>query len=220
MNKCSVLICKNESKIKGLCKYHYKLQWRRKKYPLKKDYTHKCEWPGCDKIVPLKKMCKNHGVRFRKWGDFEQHVHLYGSKSNNWRGGTSPYKNPGEHKRIRNMLFKKYNGKCQLCGSPAKQVHHIDRSRDNHNPNNLLVLCFSCHNKQHGRKTYKHKSEYMESKRMWALKDWQKRAVQKIYKCIFCGTIIPYKMGCSRKLYCVSCAYAVHRYKDNLRRRK
>jgi 5-methylcytosine-specific restriction endonuclease McrA len=42
------------------------------------------------------------------------------------------------------------NGKCAICESTKKLVvHHKDRNHSNNNLTNLIVLCRSCHNKEH-----------------------------------------------------------------------
>ena len=43
--------------------------------------------------------------------------------------------------------------KCEICGSTSNiDVHHKDGNRTNNNPENLVLLCRSCHMKEH-RKT-------------------------------------------------------------------
>lgn len=63
------------------------------------------------------------------------------------------------------IVHKKYNNHCAHCGMSRKEhfkrfnqdlhIHHIDgngcRSKNpNHNPNNLLLVCASCHAAIHG----------------------------------------------------------------------
>lgn len=57
-------------------------------------------------------------------------------------------------KRIRNYLFKKYNGLCCQCGwheiNPKTgkvplQIEHIDGNYKNNNEDNLKLLCPNCH---------------------------------------------------------------------------
>jgi hypothetical protein len=38
------------------------------------------------------------------------------------------------------------DGRCQICGGPGKDVHHIHGSSDH--PANLQLLCKTCHNKK------------------------------------------------------------------------
>jgi len=42
-------------------------------------------------------------------------------------------------------VLKQANGVCEVCGEPAKLVHHIDGLKDNHDISNLSALCFKCH---------------------------------------------------------------------------
>jgi len=46
---------------------------------------------------------------------------------------------------------------CKLCGNKKDlQIHHIDENRKNNQISNLLILCRSCHSKQHrGKEWYK-----------------------------------------------------------------
>jgi hypothetical protein len=53
----------------------------------------------------------------------------------------------------RRILFEYADNKCELCGQPARVIHHKDGSKDNHLSDNLQVLCFKCHGQKHkGRK--------------------------------------------------------------------
>lgn len=69
-------------------------------------------------------------------------------KSNDW-------------KIIRAMVIAKAGGRCQRCGAPGSEVHHIIHLTDDNvkNPNislnmdNLILLCKECHNKEHDRYT-------------------------------------------------------------------
>ena len=38
---------------------------------------------------------------------------------------------------------------CEICGSGAVDVHHIDKNRKNNDITNLMGLCRECHNKAH-----------------------------------------------------------------------
>ena len=66
-----------------------------------------------------------------------------------WNGGNSDYPNHAEFKRARVKVLKKSKGKCEICGEPAKIVHHIDEDKGNHLLNNLIAVCRTCHEPLH-----------------------------------------------------------------------
>lgn len=68
-----------------------------------------------------------------------------GEKNGNWKGGVSAYPNHYKMKLARIEKFKLANGKCEICKKKANVIHHIDESKTNHNLDNLIVLCHSCH---------------------------------------------------------------------------
>jgi hypothetical protein len=87
----------------------------------------------------------------------EERKKLYSEKFSghnhpNWQGGRSlePY-DEGFSKSLRRMIRKRDNYACQLCGRAQGNldVHHIDFSKDNHLPENLISLCRACHAKLH-----------------------------------------------------------------------
>ena len=68
--------------------------------------------------------------------------------------------------RCRESVMARHNWICQLCGRPASICHHIEEvtaanvfdPRVTLNPDNLMCLCYQCHNQihsddQHVRKT-------------------------------------------------------------------
>jgi len=67
-------------------------------------------------------------------------------------GNHSPYTNQKELRKKRIEVFKISNGKCVICGEPAKLVHHIDRDKSNHSFINLIALCRYCHRALHSKK--------------------------------------------------------------------
>lgn len=53
---------------------------------------------------------------------------------------------------IRRIIFEeiKKDYCCELCGSIENiEIHHKDLNRFNNKINNIMVLCKSCHSKQH-----------------------------------------------------------------------
>jgi len=72
-----------------------------------------------------------------------------GDKNPRWDGGNSDYPDHAELKRVRIEVLKRAEGKCEICGKPAKVVHHKDENKSNHSLDNLIALCFNCHESLH-----------------------------------------------------------------------
>lgn len=51
-------------------------------------------------------------------------------------------------------------GVCELCGATGKRLdlHHRDFGKTDHSPDNLLVICRSCHKKEHFANAKRHLS--------------------------------------------------------------
>ena len=64
-------------------------------------------------------------------------------------GKTYSYKHSSILRENREKVLKDSNQVCAKCGGVADVVHHKDLSTDNHDPSNLMPLCFSCHFKLH-----------------------------------------------------------------------
>lgn len=74
-----------------------------------------------------------------------------GPKHYRWRGGSYTY-GPDWTIHLRNEIRDRDDHCCQLCGRPAKDVHHIIPFRDcrtlamfPHERRNLICLCRKCH---------------------------------------------------------------------------
>lgn len=79
-----------------------------------------------------------------------------------WKGGISvePY-GPEFNNDLRSQVRKRDRSVCQICRKPSKEeeweikqpltIHHIDLDKKNHNLDNLITLCCSCHSKLHWR---------------------------------------------------------------------
>ena len=74
---------------------------------------------------------------------------MKGENNPRWNGGNSDYPNHAELKRIRIEVLKKAKGECEICGKPAKIVHHIDENKGNHSIDNLMAVCEDCHKTLH-----------------------------------------------------------------------
>jgi 5-methylcytosine-specific restriction endonuclease McrA len=50
------------------------------------------------------------------------------------------------------VAFDYYPNKCCVCNKTQRlEVHHIDSNRYNNSIKNLIILCISCHSKEHNR---------------------------------------------------------------------
>jgi len=70
---------------------------------------------------------------------------MTGKNNPRWNGGNSEYLNHAELKRMRVKVLERAKGKCEICGKPAKIIHHINGDKSNHSINNLIALCNDCH---------------------------------------------------------------------------
>lgn len=80
-----------------------------------------------------------------------------GPNHHNWKGGRDPYASTGGAgwRAVRKEAKERTGYTCERCGkrpekARALDVHHKDGNRQNNTPDNLIVLCRSCHNKEHG----------------------------------------------------------------------
>lgn len=66
-----------------------------------------------------------------------------GERNNSFKDGLSHYRNVYDSKPNKSTV-------CEKCGSDKRlHVHHIDFNRKNNLPQNLQLLCKSCHSKVH-----------------------------------------------------------------------
>lgn len=57
--------------------------------------------------------------------------------------------NKGECNKAKRECRKRYNYICQICGREGLDAHHIDLDETNNDPENLICLCRSCHERVH-----------------------------------------------------------------------
>lgn len=118
---------------------------------LKKYYkTHKNPFKGHHHTEEsLQKISKSKKGKYR------------GKKASNWQGGITslPYSKEWT-KWLRQEIKQRDKNKCQnpecTCQSTILGIHHIDYSKQNNNPRNLITLCKKCHGKtfHHNHKKY------------------------------------------------------------------
>jgi len=73
-----------------------------------------------------------------------------GAKNPNWQDGRStlPYAR-GWTRKAKALAWERAKGLCEHCGQPGRDTHHKDFQKDNHDLENLQVLCRRCHKKLH-----------------------------------------------------------------------
>lgn len=86
---------------------------------------------------------------FKKIEDGKRSERIKGRNNPRWNCGISEYPNHAEFKRMRIKVLQRSKGKCEICGEPAKIVHHIDGDKSNHSMDNLIALCWVCHDPLH-----------------------------------------------------------------------
>jgi HNH endonuclease len=64
-----------------------------------------------------------------------------------WKGGISPFTYSREFHQKRPLILARDNYLCQVCGQHRNHmsVHHIDENPENHDDNNLVTVCPTCH---------------------------------------------------------------------------
>lgn len=116
-------------------------------------------------LRPLKpcKLRGCHNLTRDKNGYCEEHKDMSSSKEYNRQRldrREQSFYNSGAWKKVRGLRLSMDNGLCQHClrekkVSVADTVHHIQPIKSNWDKrldiDNLISLCFKCHNKVHGR---------------------------------------------------------------------
>ena len=141
---------KNPSSRNGFKKGH-KSYFNKGKPPSRKGAKHTVK--AKEKMSITKK--KNPSPQQFKKGE----ARFIGRLHWNWQGGKSfePY-SVDWTKTLKRSIRERDNYTCQICSCPqgdeALSVHHIDKNKQNCNPDNLITLCRSCHTRLH-RKLWK-----------------------------------------------------------------
>ena len=93
----------------------------------------------------------------KKWQDSDFRAKHSGNKNPFYINGKYiDLYGPGFTLSLKKEIRARDNFKCRNCGYPengiALHIHHIDYSKKNHNPDNLISLCKACHDKTLARK--------------------------------------------------------------------
>ena len=78
----------------------------------------------------------------------------------NWRGGIAEYQNHSKMKKTRKQVLMEENYTCYKCGGYTEQIHHLDKTKYNHDRRNLRACCQSCNLKMAKPRTSKFKRLY------------------------------------------------------------
>lgn len=91
---------------------------------------------------------------------------LIGINNPNWQGGISFEMYPKEFKEIRKIIYERDNYICQnanCMNTENLDCHHIDYDKQNNNPENLIILCKSCHMKTNGKNKRNFYTEFYQN---------------------------------------------------------
>jgi 5-methylcytosine-specific restriction endonuclease McrA len=133
---------------------------------------------------------KRHGItaravaetrRVKRWGSFGERNPMWGLRgpdAPNWKGGTTPLRqavySTAAWRLARSVVWNREDGRCQRCGSSglgmnrrSMHYHHIlsfsTEPELRCDPDNLALLCQSCHRFVHSRDNVDH--EYLSRSR-------------------------------------------------------
>ena len=103
----------------------------------------RCWWRNAAIRIRLRK--KGIDVPLLKAGpkDGAQLPHLRGENANGWKGDEVKFPRRRARAAFPNL------GKCERCDKPAVLRHHTDGSTLNNEPDNIELLCESCHHREH-----------------------------------------------------------------------
>jgi hypothetical protein len=165
--KC--IICDKLRYAKEYCRNHYVDYLRNGKLIYTKEikkilYPNKiCLVKNCKNKAKIKGLCVKHRQSQLLYGysikDMEIN-HLKGKYNINWNGGVQQYPNHRLMQKNRLIKLESINYICEECGDKATEVHHKDKTKINHDIENLIGLCHKCHMSVYH--SQKHKSKCRE----------------------------------------------------------
>jgi hypothetical protein len=53
--------------------------------------------------------------------------------------------NGNQWQLFRQAIWDHYDGNCQICGGPGRDVHHLDYHHGLFNPRTVILVCRPCH---------------------------------------------------------------------------
>ena len=141
---CDVPGCEKPFYAKGLCHNHHEKLSRNGFLACSVRFPEKCSVKDCDEEAKAKGLCNLHYNRLRRGIQMDRPKGIKGNLNPRWNGGTAQYPNHYKMKQIRLEVLKEFNYTCFSCGKNAKQIHHLDHSKNNHSKENLVACCNKC----------------------------------------------------------------------------
>ena len=119
----------------------------------RRNYTKRtCKFCGATFEIPQWRVAQNRGIFCSRACKDKYLTTLTGGRSIRWQGGTAGHRRGIGWKVARQWALVRANSKCEQCGILGNlDVHHkkaYKNCKDDieaNSPNNLIVLCDSCH---------------------------------------------------------------------------
>lgn len=89
-----------------------------------------------------------HKITYKRWRRFTKYLRIYEERNGKWKKSYSGYPVNWTN-TLKQSIKQRDKYTCQICKQQKNKlvVHHIDYIKNNCNPNNLVTLCYHCHNK-------------------------------------------------------------------------
>ncbi len=150
---CKIEGCGLKYYAKDFCKMHYVRNYIGKSKNLNPQrLTTKggriCLVPECGKKARFFGYCFVHWQRKNRNVPFNTNllsISKMGGKNPRWKGGISEYEKHYLMKKIGKEKLESENFICQICHNQATEIHHLDKTKNNHDFTNLLAICHKCH---------------------------------------------------------------------------
>ena len=145
----------------------------RQQYRLKKNKKHFCSWV-CKAAYNIKLTlnCKICNKEFKVWNGRKNAK--YCSNECKWSDKTYLKRPSNIQNNDRQNALTTYGNECELCGwNLLVEVHHVDGDRNNHNIDNLMILCPNHHTLTEDK--YRINSNYIPYKTRKEILKWNKK---------------------------------------------
>ena len=98
----------------------------------------------------MREAALKRGLANAKDPQWRERCGLPGDQNPMWENGRSqiPYSR-GWARKVKQLAWERADHVCEVCGGKPLDTHHIDFHKDNHDLDNLQVLCRKCHKQLH-----------------------------------------------------------------------